>query len=128
MATRAQIRAELENNISIVVGRIGVNLITGLRDATPRDTSYHASRWVGAVGGPPVSRTTPNTRSGRLAAVSFGQQSASIAAVRAYRLSRGRLFVSNDGNYIEQLAPRIGIPGVINGAIRGVSTVGTTLR
>ena len=130
MATRAQIQRELERNISIVVGRIGVNLITGLRDATPRDTSYHASRWVGAVGGPPASRTTPNSRSGRAAALSFGQQNASIASVRAYTLARGRMVIANDGDYIEQLNARQGnfVARAVNAAVRGVALTGTTLR
>ena len=130
MATRAQINAELRRNISRVVSQINVNLITGLRDATPRDTSYHASRWVGRIGGPPASRTTPNTRAGRASALSFGQQNASISSIRNFQLGQGQVFVSNDGNYIEQLNARQGnfVARVADRAVREVSLVGTTLR
>lgn len=130
MATRARIQQELRRNIEIVVGSINVNLITGLRDATPRDTSYHASRWVGRIGGPPASRTTPNSRSGRAASLSFGQQNASIASIRNFRLGRGQVFIANDGNYIEQLNARNGnfVARVANQAVRSVSLAGTTLR
>lgn len=130
MATRAQINRELRRNISRVVSQINVNLITGLRDATPRDTSYHASRWVGRIGGPPASRTTPNSRTGRAAALSFGQQNASIAAVRAFRLGQGQVFISNDGDYIEKLNAREGnfVARVANRSVRSVSLAGTTFR
>lgn len=130
MATKAQIREELRRNISRVVSTINVNLLTGLRDATPRDTSYHASRWVGRVGGPPASRTTPKSRSGRAAALSFGQQNAAIAAIRAFRLGQGQVFISNDGDYIEQLNTREGnfVARVADRSVRGVSLAGTTLK
>lgn len=130
MATRAQISAELRRNIETVVGRINVELIIGLRDATQRDTRYHASRWVGRVGGPPASRTTPNSRSGRAAALSFGQQNASIAAIRNFRLGQRQIFISNDGNFIEELNSRGGnfVARVAGQVVRRVSLAGTTLR
>lgn len=130
MTTRANVRAQLTQAIEIVVGRIASGLIPELRDATPKDTQYHASRWVGRVGGPPASRTTPPTRSGRAAALSFGQQQASIASLRTFRISQGRIFVSNDGNYIEQLNAREGnfVQRAVISAVRGVSLAGTSLR
>ena len=130
MATRAQINEELRQNISTLVGRIGADLIPQLRDATARDTGYHSSRWVGRIGGPPASRDTPNTRSGRAASLSFGQQNASISAVRSFRLGQGPVFVSNDGNFIEKLNAREGgfVQSTVESVVRGVSLAGTTLR
>jgi hypothetical protein len=129
MATRRQIVRQFEREVSLIVGRIASNLVSGLRDQTRRDTSYHASRWVGRAGGPPASRTTPNSRSGRAAALSFAQQNASIAGLRLYRLRQGNLFIGNDGDYIEELNRQDGfVPRVVNRVTRSVSLQGTTLR
>lgn len=130
MATARQIRRQLSRAVEIVAGRIAGDLITDLRDATPKDTSYHSSRWVGRAGGPPASRDTPNSRSGRAAALSFAQQNASVTAVLGFRISQGTIYVSNDGNYIEQLNARAG-GGFVQSAVRSVprrvSLLGTGL-
>lgn len=108
MATRQQIKQQLEVAVELVTSRISVGLINNLRQATPRDTAYHASRWVGRAGGEPSSVNTPNSRAGRAAQLSFAQQAASLSALTAYRLSQGDVFVGNDGNYIVQLDARDG--------------------
>ena len=108
MATRAQIRRALEQTVEFAVREIAAELIPELRRNTPKDTQYHSSRWVGAAGSPPASRPTPPTRGGRAAALSFAQQNASLAAVRTFRLGQGRVYVSNDGNYINVLNAREG--------------------
>ena len=108
MATRAQIRRALEQTIEFAVREIAAEIIPELRRSTPKDTQYHSSRWVGSAGSPPASRPTPAGRAGRAAALSFAQHNASIAAVRAFRLGQGRVFIGNDGNYISVLNRREG--------------------
>ena len=129
MATRAQIQKELEDSISTVVGRIMSGLVTTLADDTPKDTGYHATRWVGSVGTRPASRTTPNSRSGRAESLSLGQQQASIATLIRYRYPQVA-FVSNDGDFIEQLNAREGnfVERDVINAVRTVSLAGTSLR
>lgn len=112
------------------MGRISSNLVGDLRDQTPKDTSYHSSRWVGRVGGPPASRQTPGSRDGRAAALSFSQQNNSIAALKNYRIRSGSAFVANDGDYIGRLNEREGdfVGKTVNEIVRTVSLAGTTLR
>ena len=108
MATRAQITRALTLVVEDIVSQIGSKAIPALRDATPKDTRYHSSRWVGRAGGPPARRTTPAGRAGRAIALSFSQQDASITALRNYRLVQGNIFIINDGNYIGVLDRREG--------------------
>lgn len=128
MATRAQIRRELEGAISRVVSRMSVQMLQDLRDDTRKDTQYHSSRWVGRAGGSPPSVTTPNSRTGRAAALSFGQHNASIASLSAYRVQQGNVTIANDGSYIAQLDAQDGfVSRAVSRAIR-VSLAGTGLR
>lgn len=128
MATRAEINRQLTRAVELVTSRIAVAVINNARNATRRDTSWHASRWVGAVGREPRSVDTPNTRAGRAAQLSFGQQASSIAAINAYRLSQGsQIIIGNDGVYIEQLDAQDNFVGPAVDRSVTVSLAGTGL-
>ena len=128
MATRDQIRRELEGAISKIVSRMSVQMLQDLREGTRKDTQYHSSRWVGRAGSSPPSVSTPDSRSGRAALLSFGQHNASLASLSVYRIEQGNVTIANDGSYIAQLDAQDGfVSKAISRAIR-VSLAGTGLR
>lgn len=135
MATREAIIKELARGVEIIVGRLSGKLARELRDDTPKDTSYHASRWIIKAGSRPGAQPTPKTRAGRLSAVTFGPQNASIAAIAGYRLTQGNVFLSNDGDYIGALnagssskAPALFVNKAVERSVVNISLVGTGLK
>lgn len=135
MALRPEIVKELARGVEIIVGRLSGKLIRDLRDATPKDTGYHSSRWLVKAGGLPPSQATPRTRAGRLSAANFGPQNASIAAIAGYRLTQGAVNIANDGNYIAALnagssskAPPLFVDKAVERSVINVSLAGTGLK
>ncbi len=128
MATRAEINRQLLQAVELVTSRISVAVINNMRNATARDTSWHASRWVGRAGAEPASVNTPPTRAGRAALLSFSQQAASLSALSNYRIGQGNVFIGNDGDYIEDLDARDNFAAGAVARSVTISLAGTGLR
>jgi hypothetical protein len=128
MATRQLVIEALKSDVTTVSGRIARRVLNDVRQTTPRDTGYHASRWVAGIGKEPAPQETPNTRKGRAAALNFSQQAASILALGAYRIEQGAIFIVNDGNYIEELDKKHNITAPAIARANQIALTGTNLK
>lgn len=89
----ARLTAHVEKAAKALVLAIAANLIR----ATPVDTGWARANWIPSIG-EPVSATA-----GTREAVSPAEQQAGQAAVLAYRLSAGTLWVANIVPYVRFL-------------------------
>lgn len=128
--TDRQIRViigEMEEFVSTKIAALAANIQAELIEDTPRDTSWAANNWVPAVGAPPPRLSQPTSREGRQRAVAAqrGAQAAATAALLAYHVDRGRVYISNYVPYIGRLndgssdqAPSGFVPDAIRRGVR----------
>lgn len=86
----AELTAHVERAAKALVLAITANLIA----ATPVDTGWARANWVPSIGAPATATA------GSPEAVSTAQQEAGQAAVLAFKLAQGTLYVSNNVPYI----------------------------
>lgn len=95
MPTQADtISDQLDVFLGKVVGTLGHNLVTCLRDKTPKDTRHAASNWVATVGGR-LAGPFGSRRS-----VSFAAQERGLERLKTYKLSHGSVNIGNDVHYV----------------------------
>lgn len=91
-AQAARIGERIRKEIAHVCKMLVLEIDRELRRATPIDTGHARRNWVPSVGAREVFET-----------VSADRHAQGIAAVLAYELSQGPLWVSNNTPYIERL-------------------------
>ena len=103
--------------------KITLDLTANLIETTPVDVGWARANWVPSIGSPVVKDLSEAERNVQSAAA---EQSAGTASVLGYLLRRGRVFISNNVEYILALndghsaqAP----PGFVQRAIRKAVTV-----
>ncbi len=130
MARDPQIRVivrALEKLTERVVTKITLDVTANLIETTPVDTGWARANWVPAIGEPFTRDLRDVPATVQNASSMLGQQQSSIAAVAtSYRLSRGRVFISNNVPYISKLnagSSRKAPAGFVQQAIRKAVTV-----
>lgn len=97
---RAIVRG-LERLTERIVTKITLDVTANLVETTPVDTGWARANWVPAIGRPfsvDLSGVTPTAQN---AAAAGSQQQAALAGVATgYKLSMGKVFVSNNVPYI----------------------------
>jgi hypothetical protein len=128
---RAVIRAT-ERVTEKVVTRLTLNITANLVETTPVDLGWARANWVPAIG---VAFTgNSGNVDPDVAGVSAqsARQQAAIAAMTAYRLGRGSVFISNNVPYIPRLnagSSRQAPAGFVQAAVReGVAQTAAQLR
>jgi len=81
---------------------ITLELHAELVEHTPVDTGWARANWVPKVGGQPPQNAVGSPGAGGVPAAQ-GASQAGISSVLAYRLPRGRVYVTNNVSYIEAL-------------------------
>ena len=130
VGSRKQVTAivrDLERFTERLVVKITLDVTANLVEATPVDTGWAQANWVPSVG--KRSRRSARSFKGKTPSASVqaaaAKQSAGQAQALGYKLENGRVFVSNNVNYITRLndgyskqAP----PGFVQSAIRKAVT------
>lgn len=105
---------------SVSTVRVVRRAIRFLAADTPRKTGFAASNWVASVGFPFGGIV------GSKEAVSFSFQQSSLASLTRYKIGRGKLYITNNVDYIDKLdggsssqAPSGFVNAAINRAVRG---------
>lgn len=116
---------ELEQGIELMIKRLSLDITHNLKRDTPRDTGWARNNWVPSVGVPFLgvagSRDAPEGATSERGAAEVATQ---------YRLSRGRVFISNNVPYIIRLnegsstqAPAKFVEAAIQEGIQGLDGV-----
>ena len=107
-----------------VVIKIALDVTANLIEATPVDTGFASANWIPSVGR--ADRADPGVRDRSRVPGAHAKQALGQVAVAAYKLERGRVFVSNNVRYIQRLndgssqqAPR----GFVQRAVRKAVTI-----
>jgi hypothetical protein len=77
-----------------------LNIHANLQEDTPVDTGFAVTNWIPSVGEPrlELAGTREEAESGRL---NLAPQAEGVAALRAYELSQGDLYDTNNVDYVE---------------------------
>lgn len=97
MASRVEVMLALNAHATKRCAELAVNATAELIEATPIDTGWARANWIPSLG--EASKVTV----GAPDAPSTAEQTAGLAAVLAFKLEDGRLFVSNHVPYIGRL-------------------------
>lgn len=90
MADRKAVIAALRRHTEQQVGALALNLTANLIEATPVDTGFARANWIPSLSEPELSGSGQGQAEGQ-------------AAVAAYKLEQGSVFVSNGAAYIQRL-------------------------
>ena len=96
MATRHEVMVKLRDHTAKVCVELAVNMHAELVEATPVDTGFARAMWVPSLSAPSFVTATS-------AADGKGLADAGLAAVLAFKLDDGAIFVSNRTRYIRRL-------------------------
>ncbi len=99
---RAVVRAVNKLTERAIV-KLTLDVTANLREVTPRDTGWAAANWVPSIGKPVVADLGGIQPTAALATSAAAEQATAIAGVLGYKLSRGRVFVTNNVDYITEL-------------------------
>ena len=122
-----RIAAEFSRLVEKICVSLVTNVTVELEDSTPKDTGWAAANWLPAVGSPQSAVAAPTTRAERAASVgqAISAQQQQLAAIRSFKLSVGRLFITNSTPYLDELnagSSRKAPAGFVQGSIsRGVN-------
>lgn len=97
-----EIRLALERATETVIRKISLDVTANLIKTTPVDTGWARANWVPAVG-KRFQGTVGSREDAQAGRVSAGAQATGQARVAGYRLTDGRVFVSNNVPYILRL-------------------------
>ncbi len=87
-----------------VVTKITLDLTANLIEDTPVDVGWAQGNWVPAIGKPfAIDLRNVEATASNAAAAKSRQGNATAAVATGYRLSRGKVFVSNNVPYITRL-------------------------
>lgn len=121
---RVVVRA-LDEFVELIIRKIAFDIVANLKRApseggTPVDTGWARANWIPRIG-QPYSGTAGTRSQAEEGRINTGPQNAGVASLVAYRLERGKVFVSNGVPYIVKLnegssrqAPR----GFVQAAVR----------
>lgn len=90
---------ELEGMTERVVAGVALEVHAELVEDTPVDTGWARANWVPNIGAPGPSSSDPTGSPGSARA----RAQAGVARLSAYRLSQGKVHVTNNVPYIEAL-------------------------
>lgn len=95
----------LEQGIESAIASLGVNITAELIERTPVDLGWARANWVPSVGQPFLGNADDIDEAARRAAVpaQSARQQTATAALFAYQVERGPLFISNNVPYIVAL-------------------------
>lgn len=97
MASRHEVMVALRDHTAAVCVQLAVNAQANLIEATPVDLGWARANWLPSLGSPVV------TVSGSPEAIDPAAPANAMAAVLAFRLEDGAIFVSNNVPYIRRL-------------------------
>lgn len=102
MSEASRVGDGLRRSLRNTARRVLLAVHARLDDTTPVDTGFAVTNWVPSVGEPfqGLAGTRTQAEEGRL---DLGPKQAGLAAVRAYELSQGDLFDTNNVHYVEDL-------------------------
>lgn len=88
-----------------VITKLGLDITANLIETTPVDTGWARANWVPSVGAPALDGSgVSKAGRGLISGASSSQMAAQASlATSGYKLSQGRLFISNGVPYIELL-------------------------
>lgn len=86
-----------------VVTKITLDVTANLVETTPVDTGWARANWVPALSKPFVANLGAVPVTAQNASAAGVRQQAAVAGIAGYRLSMGRVFVSNNVPYIQEL-------------------------
>lgn len=128
---RAVIRAT-EKVTEFVITRLTLNITANLVETTPVDLGWARANWVPAIGVPFTGNAGAVDPDDAGVSAQGARQQAAIAAMTAYKLGRGSVFISNNVPYIGRLnagSSRQAPAGFVQGAVReGVAQTAKQLR
>lgn len=119
----------LDKEVEGVVARLATNVQAELIERTPVDTGWARANWVPGIGQPFTGNGEPLDYEARRAGVAAqeARQATATAALLAYQIERGPVFISNNVPYIGRLnegsstqAPEGFVQDAIAAAIRGL--------
>lgn len=128
---RAVVRA-LEKVSEAVVTRLTLNITANLVESTPVDLGWARANWVPAIGAAFTGNSGAADPDEGSVSAQGARQQAAIAAMTAYKLGRGSVFISNNVPYISRLnagSSRQAPAGFVQAAVReGVAQTQSQLR
>lgn len=93
---------QLERFAERAIRKITLDITANLIESTPVDTGWARANWIPSLTRP-VQDTAGTRRQAESGSVSSGRQTAGQAEILSYRLSRGRVFITNNVPYILEL-------------------------
>lgn len=104
MASAKQIAKELEAFLDKVVTKIALDVTANLQETTPVDTGWARANWVPQIGTPYAGEDLGRQPTVQDATSHAGTQQSAIASVAAtYSIPKGKIFITNNVKYIEEL-------------------------
>ena len=94
---RQRVIAALRSTVEATCIRLAVNTHAELVERTPRDTGWAKANWIPSLTAPVA------TLAGSPEGVSTADSEAGLAAVLAFKLESGAIFVANNVPYIRRL-------------------------